>query len=43
MKECDILGEGVKIYSDPSCIYSGWVRTPKSPRSTSLSVVYYWH
>jgi len=23
MKECDILGEGVKTYSDPSYIFSG--------------------
>jgi len=27
MKECDILGEGVKTYSDPSYIFFG-VKTP---------------
>jgi len=28
MKECDILGVGIKTYSDPSYIFSG-AKTPK--------------
>ena len=35
MKECDILGGGVKTYSDPSYIFSG-VQDPSTPGSTLL-------
>ena len=36
MKECDILGEGVKTYSDPSYIFSGGQEPPNLPGSTPL-------